>query len=208
MFKSIKVGLYDWVKFPAQQGFYPDDLPTDWKLSFYANEFETACINIDETVDMELLNEWVDDLPDDFQLSFNLIKTDLVDQLAESLEQNSLNINYLLVPPLERDILLQNESLKVVLSRSESDVGKSQQVITASTVWAPDNSFVSASIALLPDIDPGVGLSVGNNRLYRNWIELWLKDNCQQELTLWLDAKTSRYSSLSELKTLVELMGY
>ncbi|MCK4711068.1 MAG: hypothetical protein KAU21_20825 [Gammaproteobacteria bacterium] len=204
MFKSIKVGIYDWVKFPAQNGFYPEDLPIDWKLSFYANEFETACINIDETLDFKLFLEWLDDLPDDFELSFNLIKTDLIDQLAESLEQGSFKINYLLVPQQERDILLRNESFKAVLSRFEVNSSKPQRVISSSSLWTPDNNVASASVALLPDIAP----DVDKLRLYRRWIELWLDNNSQHRLTLWLDGKTARYSSVSELRTLVELMGY
>lgn len=200
MSKNIKVGVYDWVKFPAQNEFYPEDLPTEWKLSFYANEFETACINIDETLDIQLFEEWIEDLPDNFQLTLNLISTSQLGLLTELLKQTGLKINFFLIQQQERDILLQNESVNAVLSRFETDINKPLQIISSASIWTPDNDVESQGIALLPDTD--------DKRLYRNWVELWLSGNSQQDLTLWVDGKTARYSNVSELRTLVELMGY
>jgi len=199
MFKSIKVGVYNWECFPAQNGFYPEDLPVDWKLSFYANEFETACITVDDHLDISLFEEWLDDLPEDFQLSLNVISVDLMEQVAVLLAQENQKINYLLASSQERGHLLQQQSIETILSSANDKSSTPGQVITLSSIWTPDNDVESVGIALLPDID--------DKRLYRRWIELWMGNSSQQNLTLWLDAKTARYSSLSELRTLVELMG-
>lgn len=200
MHKSIKVGLFDWTNFSSNNSFYPDDLPVDWKLSFYANEFETACISVDQNLDFSLLSEWLDDLPDNFELSFYVQKTELLERLSETLLEVGEKVNYLIVQQPHPDFLLQNESVKSVIYKNKNGLSLSQRLLELASIWTPDNVVKSSCVALLADTD--------DKRLYRRWIELWLADNGQQNLTLWLDAKTARYSSVSELRTLVELMGY
>ncbi len=198
MIKSIKVGLLNWSNFPVKNDFYPDDLPAEWKLSFYANEFETVCINFDEVIKKPLFDEWFDDLPESFDLSFSLSSAVQIEQLTEIVQQFELKLSCLLIDEQERDILLQNKSdISVLLA---AGISRQQQIVSRSSLWTPDVHIKSAGIALLPDIE--------NTRLYREWIELWLQDNSQQELTLWLDGSTARYSTLGKLRTLVELMGY
>ena len=43
---SITLGVSNWQDFAADGGYYPDDLPQDWKLSYFANEFSSACLNL------------------------------------------------------------------------------------------------------------------------------------------------------------------
>ncbi len=94
--------------------------------------------------------------------------------------------------------MLQNNFWKPVLFNA--GICRPEQVISESSIWTPDNYVQPGNVAFLPEIE--------SNRLVKDWIELWLSNNGQQDLTLWLDAKTARYSSISELRTLVELMGY
>jgi len=109
-----------------------------------------------------------------------------------------LKFNCLLIDDQERDILLQNKpDISVLLA---AGLIRSELIVSRSSLWTPDDNVKSAGIALLPEVD--------NTRLYREWIELWLQDNSQHELTLWLDGSTAHYSTLSKLRTLVELMGY
>ncbi len=197
MNKSIRVGLFNWASFPLQNGFYPADLPAEWKLSFYANEFESACINLCEIVAADQFFEWFEDLPEEFQLSF-MIDPSQLNMLTELVNQGGLKIHYLLVAPSEPDILSQNSANKTLLSGAT--ICDSERVVSLSTIWTPDNDSQSSAIALLPDSN--------DLRLYRQWIELWVENSSQQKLTLWLDGGTARYSTLSELRTLVELMGY
>lgn len=67
---TIKIGHYNWEKLHEKGGFYPDDLPSDWRLSFYANEFECAELQISlySEEEIEVLCE---DLPKDFELVLN-----------------------------------------------------------------------------------------------------------------------------------------
>ena len=77
--------------------------------------------------------------------------------------------------------MLQNYTDNTVLLRA--GITRPEQIISPVSLWTPEVDVKSAKIALLPDID--------NKRLYREWIELWLQDNSQQELTLWLDGSTA-----------------
>ena len=71
---SIRVGAFGW-HHPHWQGiFYPDDLPDDWRLSYYANEFSTVLIAEDEwRTNLARLGEWVDEVPQGFLFYFQSI---------------------------------------------------------------------------------------------------------------------------------------
>ena len=64
---SIIIGHYNWHQLAEQGGFYPDDLPQDWQLSFYSNEFECVELQVDQYSPDELA-ELCEDLPESFQM--------------------------------------------------------------------------------------------------------------------------------------------
>ena len=68
---TIRVGTCGWDQLHWQGSFFPDDLPDDWRLSYYANEFSTVLVPEDEwqaeDVDFE---QWADDVPDGFKFYF------------------------------------------------------------------------------------------------------------------------------------------
>ena len=68
---TISVGACGWDQ-PQWQGvFFPDDLPEDWRLSYYANEFSAVLVPQHKwqaaDVDFE---QWADDVPDGFKFYF------------------------------------------------------------------------------------------------------------------------------------------
>jgi hypothetical protein len=65
---SIRVGVCGWDHERWLGTFYPDDLPEDWRLSYYANEFSTVLVAEDEwRSNLGKLEEWADEVPEDFQ---------------------------------------------------------------------------------------------------------------------------------------------
>lgn len=46
--RDVLVGAMDWRHEPWIKGFYPVDLPQDWRLSYYANEYTTMVIDLAE----------------------------------------------------------------------------------------------------------------------------------------------------------------
>lgn len=65
--KHIRVGACDWDHAHWRGSFYPDDLPEDWRLGYYANEFSAVwlpkCRWQADEADFE---QWAEDVPDDF----------------------------------------------------------------------------------------------------------------------------------------------
>ncbi|MDH3355034.1 MAG: hypothetical protein OEL79_07455, partial [Chromatiales bacterium] len=51
------------------QGFYPADLPEDWQLDFYSNEFRAVVIPIHMWQEMspDKVGEWIDAVHDEFR---------------------------------------------------------------------------------------------------------------------------------------------
>jgi len=90
--KSIIVGACGWDYPEWQKTFYPEDLPADWRLSFYANEFSAVLVPTEkwqaDDVDFE---QWAQDvqagfqfyfLGDDLKVDDGLIKKELGDAFA------------------------------------------------------------------------------------------------------------------------------
>jgi len=64
----LKVGAYDWLHPEWQGEFYPDDLPEDWQLSYYANEFSVVLVPEARWSAKDLdLQEWSDEVPGNFR---------------------------------------------------------------------------------------------------------------------------------------------
>jgi len=56
------------------EGFYPDDLPLEWRLSYYSNEFSALLLLQDDidSLSSEEVIEWLEDLDDGFSLLYEL----------------------------------------------------------------------------------------------------------------------------------------
>lgn len=204
MQQSMKVGVYDWTEFGTSDDFYPPDIPEEWKLTYFSNEFESACLSLQSlSTNYDLLEKWCEDLSHSFELSFFLNHVDQLQLLAELRQQVPVSIRYLVVKSSESDILLQINSLHSVLFAAGIDT--SDRIIATEDIWRPDKeSRPDSVIALFP---------VSNSmRQYREWIDAWLQprmSGCrEQNLTLWLPGNKTGNRLLSECRTLVEMMGY
>jgi hypothetical protein len=58
----------------VEQGFYPEDLPEDWRLPYYSNEFRAVLVPTEDwrLVTDEMLEEWLDEVPEGFQFFLEL----------------------------------------------------------------------------------------------------------------------------------------
>ena len=64
----MQIGSRGWQHRTWLGSFYPDDLPSDWQLPFYSNEFDTVLIPSSELLNNghEQIQEWLDDSHDNF----------------------------------------------------------------------------------------------------------------------------------------------
>jgi hypothetical protein len=201
---SISVGVFDWARFARADMFYPDDIPEEWKLAYYSNEFETACVNVADLPEQrELWEEWVEDLPASFELALYLEHSAQLPKLQQLLQIQACPVTSIIVSAQAGNNLLQKDYLPAVLSAGKDAPGVA--VNAQQQIWSPQNvSAANAGYALFPSCE--------NLRQCRAWIEQWLSttepEKSVQEKTLWLQGAQTSYSQLSDIRTMVELMGY
>jgi uncharacterized protein YecE (DUF72 family) len=64
----LRVGAVGWDHAHWQDNYYPDDLPAEWRLSFYANEFPAVLVPQQQWQEhWQQLADWVEDVPDEFR---------------------------------------------------------------------------------------------------------------------------------------------
>ena len=65
---SVRVGALGWQHAHWQDSFYPVDLPEDWRLSFYANEYSVVLLAESDWNSAEVdFADWIEDVPPGFQ---------------------------------------------------------------------------------------------------------------------------------------------
>lgn len=188
----IKVGVYAWGRFARDEGFYPEDLPADWRLQFFSNEFQTACVEFDRWANADEPGEMVEDLPDGFALALCVDDGMGWHSVDELLGRCGVKVDCLV-----------SASAKPPRAAGLTGVLAGIPFVGREQLWTPQASGVAeySSIALLP--------GQGHPRQYREWIEQWLATApSREELILWLDGATCDYKTLAECRQLVELMGY
>ena len=52
--------------------FYPDDLPQDWRLSYYANEFQAVLVSESDWLNGDDYEEWLEDVHEEFRFYIEL----------------------------------------------------------------------------------------------------------------------------------------
>jgi len=67
----IDIAAYGWES-ESWQGFYPADLPEDWHLDFYSNEFRSVVVALDMWPDItpDVVEEWLDAVDAEFRFYF------------------------------------------------------------------------------------------------------------------------------------------
>lgn len=71
---EIKIGARGWCHPQWVGDFYPDDMPEDWWLPYYSNEFDVVLVPWDELqqADADVLRTWVEDTKSDFEFFLEL----------------------------------------------------------------------------------------------------------------------------------------
>jgi hypothetical protein len=65
---EVVVGACGWEHAPWLETYYPDDLPAEWQLDYYANEFGCVVLPPEKwlAADEETIQAWVDEVAEDF----------------------------------------------------------------------------------------------------------------------------------------------
>ncbi len=63
----VLIGACGWKHAAWLDDFYSDDLPEDWQLGFYSNEFPVVYVSASDWVDENDMDEWIEDISDEFR---------------------------------------------------------------------------------------------------------------------------------------------
>ncbi len=77
MTTSIEVAAYGW-QGAAWDGFYPENMPAEWRLDYYANEFFAVVVPFGEwsQADDETVLEWLEQVSADFRFYWEVSGSD------------------------------------------------------------------------------------------------------------------------------------
>lgn len=103
---DITVAAYGWAHPDWADSFYPEDLPEDWQLSFYSNEFRAVLVpasawSAEDSLEIE---RWAEDVGEDFVFYLEVVslQTDWA-KLAEAVKPLGEQLGGILLRPLEVD---------------------------------------------------------------------------------------------------------
>lgn len=85
---DIRIAARGWQHQSWQGDFYPSDLPADWRLSFYSNEFRALVVPVEvwAAADLATVGSWLEETHGDFLFFPELC----IDQLSHALTQQKL----------------------------------------------------------------------------------------------------------------------
>ena len=86
MTEELMVGTIGWDHSEWVGGFYPDDLPDDWRFSYYSNDYRAVLATADHFRPENIadITEWAEDCDDAFRFIVEIPEASLSD--TESLK--------------------------------------------------------------------------------------------------------------------------
>ena len=93
MTEELMVGTVGWNHGDWVGGYYPDDMPDEWRFGYYSNDFRAVLVPGDHFTDAQLsvVDDWLEDCDESFRFVVE-IPTDLLpesacDRLTEFLDR-------------------------------------------------------------------------------------------------------------------------
>ncbi len=182
--------------------FFPDDLPADWRLSFYANEYGGILLPAEVWEQEQKPDDWLDDVPEVFDFHFQVragMRRASLDRLIKAADALDVRLKGLILEAEDEqgyDRLL--DSLKGILPGRKLSVMSPCRDL--SLCWQPELTTVTAC-------GPGVLMLNGDKtpRELRTMIEDFAAVTTEETAILFVRAPVP---AMENLKTLLDLMGY
>ncbi|MFK5913260.1 MAG: hypothetical protein QM484_02720 [Woeseiaceae bacterium] len=143
----ILIGSCGWKHPEWLDSFYSDDLPDDWQLGFYSNEFPVVYVETEDWLHSDVL-QWTEDVSDSFrfilEISSNILLNDKLFaeaiNKAKSLEDLCLGFviqveDNIEISHLEKKITLAQEVAPVCVDSMDDFLSKWFIEKQLSTVW-------------------------------------------------------------------------
>lgn len=218
MKQTINLGAYGWLHPHWLNTFYPQDLPEDWRLGYYSNEFNTVLVPASYWQDLhvDVCEGWLDDVHPEFQffIECNGSMFDMV-SLADFTEAVQV-----LKPQLSGLVFLDEQQPETVKGQLVSlsdelglDIFAADRTPETQRIWQPDSSPADETSG----ISPGARFAfIEDNltdlRASRARIEpftMGLNDDVDTiEATLIVRHPRLQASDLAKFRSLLEIMGH
>ena len=78
----VLIGANGWKHTKWLDEFYSDDLPEDWQLGFYSNEFPVVYVSAKDWIDEADMEDWTDDISDSFRFILQVPAESLISESA------------------------------------------------------------------------------------------------------------------------------
>lgn len=207
---EVTTGAWGWQhKAWENDVFYPADLPEDWQLTYYSNEFQAVVVPASYWgAEGFGAADWSDDVPDNFMFYIDWPFASLQDlqdyQLcADECRTLGENLGAILVDLRQwQDLSPQHKTWFEDLTAEVTVLAYNEVTPSPGYAVAADDRFDSIESSLLL-------LHSGDNENLRE-LGQRLKQLCQQthcQAVILADAKPS-LSRLKEIKTLLALLGF
>lgn len=110
----VLMGTCGWNHQAWLNDFYSEDLPEDWQLGFYSNEFPVVYVPTADWLDVTDLSEWTEDVSDSFRFILEISGDVLNDDLrftaalekVKTLDDFCLGLVFQLTPSICKDTVL------------------------------------------------------------------------------------------------------
>ncbi|SIT66942.1 hypothetical protein SAMN05216526_0726 [Ectothiorhodosinus mongolicus] len=189
---KIRVGGWDWAGPQFQNGFYPADLPEDWQLPFYANEYAQVLLPQQrwQAASRDDWQEWRSEVSEGFGFYLQL-------EQPESFELAALETaRAVLGPQLVGLVQCAGEP---VLLASGVPVWSIAAPEASHRVWTADSGAVSCGpVGLLKQAD------FSDLRALRAQIEAFAGACESEEAVLFIDASPA---ALDQAEAILSLLG-
>ena len=211
--RDFLVGTRGWDFSADQSGYYPDDLPAEWRLSYYANDFFAVLVPWEQwgCADKETLSQWVDDVHERFRFFLEMQQP----SHADAIESARVRLN--LLGPRLAGLLLGSDCSDELPNQLMADREWSwvcyrpvacpdeADAMVASRCWGVvgEDRQVRARLIVLDDLSP-VDL-----RQMKDLIGQLVSGHAATDVPsgLFLRGDSPDLQRLVDVKTLAELMG-
>ena len=227
MMKSVKpeirVGSRGW-NFDQWGGdFYPDDLPEDWRFSYYSNEFQAMLVpmNYLKQFSLDDWREWIDDTSKDYWFFVEISESDTWEDIEPYLQVFSDKLKGIVVSVEKLDSVdslasLINKSKRVApvtLTRtgttiSDQDMVTLQSCYEVNECWngsgeSPNWGYAESSAILLRSSEDD-----NSPEIIRHLVENGLEHAGRREsLAIIFDGTAPKISDMNNARTISELLA-
>ncbi len=203
---NLQVGAYGWLHSHWRDSYYPDDLPEDWQLSYYSNDFNVVMVPAYYWHQQQgyFCESWLDAVHLDFRFYI---------ELPSSILTNGEDTGRFLQQLKD----LQSQLLGVVINVEKVQPGwiAQLQLLSASVALFGNGSIADLKIkpiALSTGVKP-VELAIFDDNLTelrqtRILIEQFVEKTVSSQQTIIVKNMALKAVDLIKLRSVVEIMGF